>query len=290
MKKKSIINIGIIWILLLIAFSTPQLISVKPVQALTKTSVIWGSNLGVDPVDNSEALGVIAYISPLFSGYSSPYNPYNGYDTLTTQNNVYAKTYITNHYYDYSVVFHTGHGFVYDDDVYDIKHYYLYSDDSISPNDGIRDEDIYDRTGSKTHRFIFIWTCSQADEGVGSAYPTPHGMAHCWTHKYMNSDGFHTPDSSFRVFIGFHEISPNLSETAGPYGYCYGNFIKYFYYFALYHHLNIHDSLNCASDWVYGVPFDQCELWNGYYRPGMQGEPVLSHMRVFGDSSMTLYY
>jgi len=291
MKKKTAINIGTIWILLLIAFSTPQLISIKAVQAVPKTSMIWGSNLGVNPADNSEALGVIAYISPLFSGYSYPYNPYNGYDMATTQSNVYQKTSIANICYDYSVVFHTGHGFIYPDDVYEyITHYYLWADNTNASAYGIRDEDIYYLTDHQTHRFIFIWTCSQADT-TGTYYPTPCGMAHCWTHRSMDYDGFHTPDYSGRVFIGFHEISPNLSEKAGPYDYCYGNFIKYFYHFALdYHHKNIHDALDCASVWIYGKPFDQCELWKGYYRPGMQGEPVLSHMRVFGDSSMTLYY
>jgi len=290
MRKTTAINIGTIWILLLIAFSTPQLIGIKAVQAVPKTSMLWGSNYLVDYDDNLEAIGVINYISPFFSGYSSPYNPYNGYDTPTNKDNVETKTGIANDYYQYSVVFHTGHGFIYDDDIYDyITHYYLYSDLGNSPDIGIRDENIYNLTDSETHRFIFIWTCNQADT-VGTYYPTPCGMAHCWTHRSFDYDGFHTPDNSDRCFISFHQISPNLSETAGPYGYCYGNFIKYFYYFALHDHKTVHDALNSASQWIYGLPFDQSELWNGYYRPGMSGEPVLSHMRVFGDSYIVLYY
>lgn len=278
---------SLLFLLLLSLFA----VSITPVVQGTETSMIWGSRFSQTYEEILAASDACNYIINHFVWYMSYNWVYNGYGSGTTQANVYSCTSSCNNNYDHSVVFYTGHGWnlTYISGAY---HYHVYADNSNTWAQGIQDSGIHSRTTGGTHYFAFIWACFQGN-AIGYDHPSGGvGMPHAWTQRTnLNLDGYHNNDGTSHCWIGFKETSPPLHYSAGPYGYEYGNFVKYFYYHATYHKSTIRKSLNDASLWVFGVPFDQSPLWQGFtwYSPE-HGRNMTGWMKVYGNSWNPLPY
>jgi hypothetical protein len=111
-----------------------------------------------------------------------------------------------------------------------------------------------------------------------------------------SSMGFCFPDYSDRCFIGFAGQAPMLSQMSFQ-GYTQVAyvFVEYFYQAAT-GGLSVHDSLNLASEAVFGVPYTYTPLFGGYmaYWPGgymghdyhPPGYDFAGFMMVYGDSNI----
>ncbi len=187
------------------------------------------------------------------------------------------------------------------------KHYNMYG----HAGDHISDIDVGGWTswplGYSTQRFDFIWTCANGaikneitgqlcmgyidtDNNTGLV-----GMAYAWTGRNdLSLDGYHFPDSVNYYYIGFENTSKPLKEYIDGTGYTYSWFPYYFYDHALgwggYHH-TIYESLNYASQQIWGVPYDQCLLYTGYWdNYSWPGLSFYCRMRVFGNTNLYLPY
>jgi hypothetical protein len=294
MKKTTSFSFVLLLLLSLLALSTPQLIGIKTAKA-SETSMIWGSMEGQPYEETIAAADVCNYIEDKFQTYMG-YNWVNEkYGGGTTKSYVESCTIMCNSYFDNSVVFYTGHGWP-EHPIDGQYHYHVYPNVSRYWEDGIQDVSIQQRTTEETHYFVFLWACFQGNE-IGYYDETGAvGMPYAWTQQDdLNLDGYHNNDGTPHCFIGFKHTSPPLHYDAGGlYDYEYGNFVKYFYYHATYHHSTIHKALNDASLWVWGKDFDKSVLWNKFWwynpAPPPQGGWQYGWMKVYGNSWNTLPY
>ena len=179
---------------------------------------------------------------------------------------------------------------------------YLY-DESVSQ--AIRDSVLCYYGGSK-ERFTFIWTCSNAalmdldNDNIGDTYGYIDplntglvGMPYAWTGiTTMSQNGYASPDSSNYCYIGFENLSRDLTNNVefGAYNHNYGDFVRYFYYHAATEHHSIITSLNEATRDASNnnlTYFWQTDLYNGYYEVNEQGN-FSCRMRVFGNGNLVL--
>ena len=189
------------------------------------------------------------------------------------------------------------------------EHYYYYADYTDRDNAinyGIRDSSLWYSTGNK-ERFTMIWTCSSAilldtnNDAVVDAYgyydplnTGAVGLPYAWTGTTgMNLNGYDSPDSSNYCYIGFDQMSRYLTEYdyAFPY-HNYGEFVRWFYYYAGYEHDSINTALNLATYQTseYAVSsFGSTELHNGYYYSNEWGT-WWCKMIVLGNGNTVLPY
>lgn len=290
MKIRIGISIGTVWLLLLTAFLTPQLVGINTATAL-ESSVMWGSRYNQPDEEKTAAADVCNYIKNRFNWYTNYDLKYDGYGMYTTKSNVEYLTTSCNNNYDYSVVFYTGHGWP-EHPIDGVKHYHVYSDGSYLWANGIQDVSIQQKTTGETHYFVFLWACFQGNE-VGYLDETGAvGMPFAWTQQDdLNLNGYDNHDGSPYCFLGFYNTSIPLHHDVGPYNYEYSNFVKYFYYFLTYHHETIEEALDDASDWVFNnATFSESPLWDGFewYDP-THNKTVNGWMKVYGDSDNTLW-
>ena len=164
------------------------------------------------------------------------------------------------------------------------QHYNYYADytndDAYSYR--IRDSSLWYYGGSK-ERFTMIWTCSNAalmdrdSDGIGDTYGYDDplgtgavGMPYAWTSTTgMSQNGYTNPDSSNYCYIGFENLSRDLTYNVefGMYGHNNGDFVRNFYQHAASQHHTIINSLNEATRDVTNNDkyyFSQTELYSGY--------------------------
>jgi hypothetical protein len=178
-----------------------------------------------------------------------------------------------------------------------------YYDLSDSPQESHLTEEIIAEytTGQKV---IFAWqfTCKSAGTAgtsINQGVTVNFTFANAWMGNSLitSSMGFGFPDSSGRCFIGFAGQAPMISQMSFQ-GYTQVAyvFVEYFYQAAT-GGLSVHDSLNLASEAVFGVPYTYTPLFGGYmaYWPGGDigdgmnypaGYDFAGFMMVYGDSNI----
>jgi hypothetical protein len=102
----------------------------------------------------------------------------------------------------------------------------------------------------------------------------------------MSTDGWDDPDSGDYCFIVFQYASRGLCEY-DPIGWAnYGEFVSWFYYYALYYHFSINDAINAAASAILvDGGFTNCELYYGYEVEGFS-----CRMRIIGNGNLELPY
>jgi hypothetical protein len=253
-------------ITLLFTISIPQLVSAK-------SSTVLGSRAGVW---EQEEIDADVSITNTITSYSSiaDYNAYNWYGANTTQSSICEAAYGVGHFY--SISFYIGDG-----DRENPTHFwgwpwqwhehvaYFITDDNGTL---VYDEDIYDHTSCQNVKFVYLWSCKQGNE-IGSmmTYPCgevdPCGMPFAWLHtSCLSSDGYVNPDSGDKLFIGFEDLAPWLTNDdfgAIDAGY---NFLQYFYYASLHrgYYYSVNAALDYAAQYVWGTSYADCILRTGY--------------------------
>ena len=181
-------------------------------------------------------------------------------------------------------------------------------------------------TISSKQYFNFIWTCSNGGlywydnngnsytiPGIWYAIPTASpaptntndeygflyngisavGMPYAWTGRIdMDTNGYGSSSGDY-CYIGFESNSPFMSDPLPGTAVLSVDFPDYFYQYMLgwrypYLHRTVSYSLDSASILTYGVPFDETDLYNGYWRPAGSGLYWRCHMRVFGNGALQL--
>ena len=113
-----------------------------------------------------------------------------------------------------------------------------------------------------------MWMCTSA--GTMSGGPN-FDFATAWTQKDLSDapDGFGLPDDSGYCFIGFADQAPMISQNSfgSEYTQLAYTFIEYFYEAATSGY-SVHDSLNLASEAVFGGPYVYSPLYKDTMRVG----------------------
>lgn len=227
------------------------------------------------------------------ASYSSiaGYSTYNWYGTQTTADNIYLAAYGNGHLY--SITYYTGHGWL-----QNWTHYWGWpwqwhghSQYVITANDTsmVFDCDIYEHSYCENVKFAFLYACHSGDV-IGSMIEYPcgevkaRGMPLAWLHiNELSGDGYASPDNTGRAFIGFQGVGPYLSfdglgaENAGY------EFVKYFYYAAIYrgYYYSIKGALDYAAQLVWGTNFGNCVLHTGYTIEDDSGKMI-----AYGDGNI----
>jgi hypothetical protein len=225
---------------------------------------------------------------------------YGGATSKSTILNVISEV---NNNYDYSAVWHYGHGTTYT--MYGIwvpwggPPYYVPIEhhrywDSYGEN--VFDNEIYPLTGSGTNKFVFMWTCGSAQwigyydwswqNEYGTYYGTGAvGMPFAWTHTDgLSDDGYTSPDSTEYAFLGFYNWAKPLSVEAGN-GKTYGDFIKKFYQYALQENEPINKALDDAATYVWGTTFGNTILHYGWNEYIPEHGWFWNQMRIYGNGN-----
>jgi hypothetical protein len=297
MKKKTSISIGVIGLLLLTAFLTPQLFAIKKVEAVLNGSVIFGTP-GIFETNEAQATvsaaAAIRYYFSLTGDYIYLEN-YCGEDTQNTL--VYSvANYLETYPYDFATIFYKGDGVYiepYNFPYYDChNHTVLYDNDGGAHTDRVYDAGVGLRTVNGRHDFVFLWSCGTANEEQigGISGPNTWGMAASWLKKTdLSLDGYDDPDYSDHAFLGWQYFSKPFTDYTGHYSYTYKTFATMFYYYALVKGYTINQALNQASLNYIGKAFEQSTIYKGWWEnfPGMGGW-LFNQFRVWGDGTMKL--
>jgi hypothetical protein len=289
LKNHKVIALGLILPLTLLIVIIPS------VYATTLTSDTFVTEAGYPNYPNSfDSAEIAASIDMGNSIYGSYLNA--GIDSsnyVFPVNNNYAGTTITstiqsdeNNYYEMSV-FAYGNG---------PAPYYDLSD---SPESHLTESMIaYCTTAQKV---IFAWqfTCQSAgtaETSINQGATVDFGFANAWMGNSLitSAMGFDFPDNSGRCFIGFAGQAPMISQSSFQgYTQLAYVFVEYFYQAATSGY-TVHDSLNIASEAVFGVPYTSTPLFGGYmaWWPGGYGYPegwdFAGFMMVYGDSNICI--
>ena len=160
---------------------------------------------------------------------------------------------------------------------------------AIGADDGslIRDNSIWQNSVNyNTNKMVVLWSCHQGEDAMGSMITYPcgdtqeHGMPYAWNHvSTLSSDGYSNPDSSNQVFIGFVGVGPTLSYDG--FGMDSGAvFLEDFYMGTLFCGWTVHDSLDYASQSVWGTWYSNCILKTGFTIDGDSG-----HLAIYGQGT-----
>jgi hypothetical protein len=315
-KRTTAIIFGLL-LLLTLLFSNPTLsFSARahgawgPQEGGNKASVIYASTWKQGSAASEEAEDACATIKYLFDQYSSCSYCVNGYGSGTTLTHVLNNISYCDDNFDYTTVFHYGHGhmvtlyglYIVYMNYWDVPvtHYFYYDNYGT----WIMDNAIYFYTDSGTHNFVFIWTCSSGDV-IGyydeNWYYNPHvyylgtgavGMPFAWHHTDdLSSNGYASPDSGPNCFIGFKGVSKWIDGTAAGDS-TYGDFTVGFYLYALQDNYKINKALDYASQYVWDCNFNETDLYNGYWDwwevEGMPADWYYGQMRVYGNGNNLL--
>jgi hypothetical protein len=278
-------------------------------------SIIWRSPGGADwyidhgwTNETNEAVAVCTYIESLFDAYRN-YVRLNRYDgDSVTRSNIFAVTDSCN-VYDYATVFTYAHGG--NDPInamycvlgsppqcyyIPIMHYRYYP--YGGEDNSVYDNELYSYTGSENQKFVFQWTCVQAEEigGYDADWEDEYGhyygtgavaLAFAWTRQdytVLSADGYASPDSTDYCYIGFVGWSKPLSENI-TYPVTYGSFVEKFYQRVLQYNDTINDALDIASNEMWGCDFGDSDLYNGYWDDVPEHGYWFGKMRVFGNGN-----
>jgi hypothetical protein len=288
MKKKTGISIGTIWLLLLTAFLTPQLISIKSVSGLNGSQIFGIPNqMEEDEAywTNSTA-GAIKY----YFDETEQYIYLQNYNGENTQNNlIYSVAgYLESYPYDFATIYYKGHSSLWDLG-HAHNHSILYDNDGFDESDWAKDYLIGEEMEEYIHDFVFLWTCGMANE-IGGIGGHTWFMPASYTHNAdLTEDGFENPGNEDECFIGFRWYSKPYSDYTGHQSAIYATFVNVFYYKATVDGETIHNALNIASNYYLGDDLIETELYDGWeqYFPEMN-ITLYNQMRVFGNSNIEL--
>lgn len=193
-----------------------------------------------------------------------------------------------------STVFYVGDGCVdwwclgFDD------HYEIMTSDGL-----VSDVDIFPHSEDQNLRFSYIFACYQGDKiGGNHLFSGAYGMPYAWLHAAsLSEDGYADPDEGGRVFLGYLNLAPWLTNDEdwqvndGAYKFLYA-----FYTCALGLGLDhtVNDALDIAAYQVWGVPkYGESILYNGYNYSYWDYDPPhmvyeTGYMKVYGDGSIHL--
>jgi hypothetical protein len=262
------------------------LLSISMIQSCSATtSTIYGSRYNV-PSDEQTA---DVTLTNAIASYSSSrgYATYNLYGSSTTASNIYIGAYGNGD--SFSIAFYVGHG------GHSVEWHYWgwpwqwHTHDylSITADDGstVRDNDIWQNSfyqSINAQKVAMLWSCHSGEDAMGSwiTYPCgdtqEHGMPYAWNHiTSMSFDGYTSSDSSGQVFIGFTGVAPFLSYDGFGMADAGLVFLYHFYYAALVYHWTVHDSLDFASQSVWGVNYGSCTFKSGFTTPDGPGQMVV---------------
>ena len=151
--------------------------------------------------------------------------------------------------------------------------------------------------GGTAITFAWMWMCMGAGPYPGDPYLD---FASAWTQvQGLSEMGFNYPDSSGACFIGFQGQAPMISENSFSNSAALAcNFIDDFYEAAS-NGQTVFNSINIASETLFGVPYDWSPLATGYYAwwPGgnymngnylAPGYYIAGCMAVFGDPNICI--
>jgi hypothetical protein len=208
------------------------------------------------------------------SGYSSIDNAVG---SRTTWYNEVTNAYYDSTGYDRFAVFHFGH-------LADFGAGYV--DNTGNP---IWYSDISPRTTSATKAFVFIWVCAQAQWG-----PT-NNEVQAWMHNpNLSANGYSSPDSGSKAFIGFENFSPLISDYHQNFQQQWTlpskYFIKYFYDNALLNGYSIRDAINQASISFFSTTYTNSIFNTGYlaWFPN-DGQWHEGAMKIYGNGATFLF-
>jgi hypothetical protein len=233
----------------------------------------------------------------LASAYQAGYNVLYWYGSSTTAANAYTAARGNDDSNSYT--FTIGHG-----GPYTVWHYWWgqwhpHNYMAFLADDGshICDHFIHlNSVGHDGNRLVFMWNCHQAEDAMGSWINYPcgtqeHGMPLAWCHTTdLSGDGYNNPNywiNPSQVFIGFTGIAPYL--TNNKYGFEHGKvFLYHFFWAALEMELSVHDSLDLASQALWGVNYGDSWYKNGfnlqYYDWQLGVRTLYGKMEVYGNS------
>ncbi|MEM2703309.1 MAG: choice-of-anchor J domain-containing protein [Candidatus Bathyarchaeia archaeon] len=168
---------------------------------------------------------------------------------------------------------------------------WCYVDDVSATDNWILDSEIGLRTVNGRHDFVFLWSCSTANEAQIGGISGTHtwGMAASWLKRTsLSLDGYANPDYSGHCFIGWQYYSMPFTNSTGYGIYTYRDFVKRFYYYATSGY-TIKAALYQASLDCIGKDFASSKIYQGWwqYFPE-QNLWLFNKIRIWGDGNMKL--
>jgi hypothetical protein len=277
---------------IVVAFSALFIISLlvcHPSFAGSSTQLGSTYDLSPDEINLEDSTAQTIALYSAIGGYVT----YNHYGSGTTRSNIYLAANGTGT--SCSLAFYIGHGWTGNvwNGLFLEQQWCIFEDNSGM----VFDKDIFPYSSNQNVRFAFLYCCKSGDTIGGTQFwsGTPFGMPYAWLHTTsLNSDGYASPDSGDRVFLGFHEGAPEL--ISGDQTCNFRGFVTGFYYAALCSGRNytVNQALNYAATQYNPActRFSDTDLYNGIYHlePG-GGYPywVLdSQMKVYGNGNICL--
>jgi len=294
MKKTTVTTSGLLWLLLLLGFSTTPLINVSTVAA-DNASLMWGSTWNM--TDGEEALSdsVCAAIRYHFSltGEYDYLHDYYGEETEKMQV-LYNVTYCNDNY-DFTSIFYKGHGcheYHYNPTYGWVPHYWLYDDDGGSASDDkIYDQHVGYRATAGTHDLVFLWACGTGDDvgHIGNYNYTWYMPASWCFNDDLSDDGFNDPDEGDDCFLGFINYSKPFDEYTGYQSYKYSAIANGFYVRTTLCDETVNEALNVCANYYLGDDLDSTDFYNEYwyYDPDMGGNSSCRFV-VYGNGDITI--
>ncbi|MCS7120875.1 MAG: hypothetical protein RMJ07_06345 [Nitrososphaerota archaeon] len=184
------------------------------------------------------------------------FTSYNWYGSNSTKNNILIAASGQNA--RNAITFYIGHG---------SPGSYLILDDIGTP---VWHHEIYGVTGNQINKFVFLWSCHQAE--------VKNRMPRGWLHTTaVSDDGYHNPDYGRLTFIGFKNYAPFLSINIDGMDQAGAVFIKHFYQvLAVGTDSCVNEALNIASFSLWERVWDQCALYNSTYGMWVYGNGLMS--------------
>jgi hypothetical protein len=254
-----------------------------------------------DPFDNAEIAASTNMVYNIYGNYShagvTPYYAIYPHDDQQAGSDILGEIQSDESNYNNLVVFAYGNG---------PMPYWDYSD---SPSMHITTTQIASCTTDQKIIFVWQFTCQSAGYSCNPYSPDNGAQVNMSAGSFANAwmpnsgitsvFGFDIPDSSGHCFIGFAGEAPMLSQDSFQgYTQLAYIFVEDFYEAATSGY-TVHNSLNLASEEVFGVPYDFTPLnagymawWPGGVMPGMgnipQGWDYAGFMMVYGDSNINI--
>jgi hypothetical protein len=248
---------------------------------------IYASYWEQPPVERTAMQSLTSTIQSYFSSVGYDTGRYCGTESSST---VYSNIQSDQQNYNRVAVFHFGH-------MAGPGNYHCSDSSEVTyPN-------VYSYTNEDAHFFALMWVCNSADND--QYQPNVNALARSWAHHSdLAPNGYTSPDTNPDCFIGFHNMSPTLTWAIYNTTTITGQaFIEKFYWYALIQGgYSVRDSLNQASEALFGIPFVETDLLNGVfsYYPGDEIDPEHPNpagdypctMKVYGNSRIYLrqYY
>jgi hypothetical protein len=295
MKKKTATTIGTGWLIVLLVFSTSQLIGITQGG---NASVTYCPNPPPEMTDGEDdySLEVTDMINYYIENYGDFSYSTNEQESDVTRTRVGDLAYYVETNYDYGTVFYKGHSAHYNcTEEYGGKIHGFIMDYTGQEAGNIQDAYIWTKTINNKHDFVFLWSCGQASIEMYDQFPggyctecySGRGMTYAWEKiTGISEDGYGDPDPpNINVFLGYNWSSPNFKTYTGYLSWDYGDFAVYFYKYLLQYNKTVNQALDSTS-------WDTMHVWlfrDTDLRKGMEGiNGIITALKVFGNGNVKL--